>query len=185
MSQTRYKTRSEANSTKEGESEMFVFNFEKPEETLKWVTMDDRVMGGTSRSQLGYSRGKAHFRGEVRLNENQLGFASVRSKNNAFDLKAFGGVLIRVRGDGKNYRLNMKTDRNHDGFLYQHVFETRNGQWMDIRIPFEEFSPFFRGRTPEDAASLEPEEIKSFGLMISGQKGNFDLEIEHIKVYRK
>jgi len=96
---------------------MFVFDFKNPAETLKWVSMDDRVMGGASRSQLVYSGGKAHFKGEVKLDEELRGFASVRSKNNTFDLKAFEGILLRVKGDGNTYRLNMKTERHHDGFL--------------------------------------------------------------------
>jgi len=79
---------------------MFVFDFKNPAETLKWVSMDDRVMGGASRSQLVYSGGKAHFKGEVKLDEELRGFASVRSKNNTFDLKAFEGILLRVKGDG-------------------------------------------------------------------------------------
>ena len=164
---------------------MFVFDFKNPEETLKWVSMDDRVMGGASRSQLVYSGGKAHFKGEVKLDDELRGFASVRSKNNTFDLKAFEGILLRVKGDGKTYRLNMKTERHHDGFLYQYVFETREGQEIDVSIPFGKFLPFFRGRYVENTAPLNPEDIRSFGFMISGQKGNFDLEIEHIKVYGK
>lgn len=173
------------NKHKEVKKKMFVFDFKNPAETLKWVSMDDRVMGGTSRSHLVYSGGKAHFKGEVELNEELLGFASVRSKNDTFDLKAFEGVLLRVKGDGKTYRLNMKTERHHDGFLYQHIFETREGQWIDVEIPFGKFLPFFRGRKVENAAPLNPEDIRSFGFMIAGQKGDFDLEIEHIKVYGK
>ncbi|MCQ1534908.1 CIA30 family protein [Methanosarcina sp. KYL-1] len=165
--------------------EMFLFNFKNPEETLKWVSLDDRVMGGASRSRLDYSGENAAFKGEVRLVENRPGFASVRSKNSSIDLKAFEGLSVRVRGDGKVYRLNIKTDRHHDGFLYQYAFKTEEGEWMDIAVPFENFRPSFRGRAAKDARPPDAGKIMSLGLMISGQEGKFVLEIEHIKAYRK
>jgi hypothetical protein len=47
--------------------------------TLQWATVDDRVMGGISRSELRSApTGHAVFEGEVSLERNG-GFASVRS----------------------------------------------------------------------------------------------------------
>lgn len=168
------------------QAEITIFDFKKPEELRRWVTMDDRVMGGASKSCLGHSeKGDVRFRGNVRLNERNLGFASVRSKNSEFDLKTFEGVRIRVKGDGKIYRLNMKTEKHHDGFLYQHDFHSGDGGWMEHSIPFEAFLPFFRGKHAKDAPPLDPGSIKSFGLMVVGQEGDFELDIEHIKAYGK
>lgn len=168
------------------QAEITIFDFKNPLEFRRWVTMDDRVMGGQSKSHLGYSeKGNVYFRGNVRLNESKIGFASVRSKNNVFDLKTFDGVRVRVKGDGKTYRLNMKTEKHHDGFLYQHDFHSGEGEWIEHSIPFEAFLPFFRGKPAKDSPPLDPGNIKSFGLMVVGQEGEFELAIENIKAYGK
>jgi NADH dehydrogenase [ubiquinone] 1 alpha subcomplex assembly factor 1 len=60
-----------------------LFDFSDPRAADAWRGIDDRVMGGVSRSRLRYDRaGHAVFEGEVSLAQNG-GFASVRSSPGA------------------------------------------------------------------------------------------------------
>jgi monofunctional biosynthetic peptidoglycan transglycosylase len=158
-----------------------VFDFSSGDEP--WRNIDDTVMGGRSASGMRIEEGRGVFAGNVSL-ENNGGFASVRSIPADHDLSGRRGVVIRFRGDGKIYGLRIKTDRRYDGVSYQAEIATVDGEWREIRLPFNEFRPIFRGRTVPGYAALDPASIKSFGLMISRkQEGPFRLEIDWIRAY--
>ena len=56
--------------------------------------------------------------------------------------------------------------------------------WQEVRLPFRDFVPTYRGGILEGFQSLDSQEIRSLGLMISDkQVGNFHLEIVWIGVY--
>ena len=92
--------------------------------------------------------------------------------------------MVRVKGDGKDYRLRLRTDNGHDGIAYQAHFKTEKGSWMTERLPFDSFVPVFRGRVIEDAPELNLSGIRRIGFMIADkQAGPFRLEIQWAKVY--
>jgi monofunctional biosynthetic peptidoglycan transglycosylase len=91
---------------------------------------------------------------------------------------------LRIRGDGRRYKTNLKTDLRADGVLYRAVFETREDEWQTLRLPFEEFLPTLRGRSVREAPPLDLSCVNSVGLMISDrQAGPFRLEIARIEAY--
>jgi monofunctional biosynthetic peptidoglycan transglycosylase len=127
--------------------------------------------------------GTALFAGKVSL-ENNGGFASIRSDPGPWDLGTYSGIAMRFRGDGRSYKLNLKTDASLDGILYRTPFETREGEWQTVRLPFSEFVPSFRGRVVPDAPPLNPARIATIGLLISDkQAGPFRLEIAWLAAY--
>lgn len=136
------------------------------------------VMGGLSQSRLSITpEGTGVFEGEVSL-ENEGGFASVRTLPGEFGLAGRGSLSVRVRGDGKRYRLRLRTDDHYDGVAYQAGFQTRQGEWMEVRLPFGSFRAVFRGRAVPGAPPLEPSSVRRIGFMIAdGQEGRFRLEI--------
>jgi NADH dehydrogenase [ubiquinone] 1 alpha subcomplex assembly factor 1 len=142
-------------------------------------------MGGVSHSTFEYvGASTAAFSGIVSL-ENSGGFASVRSSSSLYDLRRYSGLLLRVRGDGKQYKVNLKTEAAFDGFQYQALFQSLSGEWTEIRIPFSEFVPMFRGARAPQAAQLDKASICSFGFLISDkQEGLFRLDIDRIGVYK-
>ena len=116
--------------------------------------------------------------------ENGGGFASVRSRPREHDLGGCSVLELRIRGDGRRYKINLKTDLREDGLLYRAVFETREDEWQTLRLPFEEFLPTFRGRIAREAPPLDLSCVASLGLMISDrQAGPFRLEIARIGAY--
>jgi monofunctional biosynthetic peptidoglycan transglycosylase len=151
--------------------------------TEPWRNIDDVVMGGLSSSEMVIEDGVAVFRGDVSL-DNYGGFASVRSESAEHDLSAFDGLVLRVRGDGKRYKVRLRTTGAFDGPSYQTTIEPAPGEWQEIAIPFRDFEAVFRGRRLPDHPPLDPGEVKTFGLLIADkQAGPFRLEIEWIGGY--
>lgn len=146
-----------------------------------WRSIDDVVMGGRSSSRMVVAGGIAVFSGEVSL-ANNGGFASVRSAAQDHDLSGFDGLVLLVRGDGTRYQLRLRTTATFDGVSYQAPLEPAAGAWQELAIPFAAFEPVFRGRRLPDHRPLDPAQVKSFGLMVTGaQAGPFRLEIEWIQ----
>ena len=167
---------------KENTLDLFDFRGQGDEEA--WRSIDDVVMGGVSGSEFHVaSQGIAVFAGAVSL-QHGGGFASVRSRPARVDLSEYSGLEIRVRGDGKRYRLRLRTDPNLDGVAYQVSFEPQATVWQSIRFPFHRFRPTFRGRTIPDAPPLDTSNVMSFGWMIADkQAGPFRLEIDWLRAY--
>ncbi len=166
--------------------EMLLYDFSDPEAAAGWVAIHDVVMGGVSSGGMEMTGdGTLVFAGEVSL-ENNGGFASIRSRPKEWDLSAYAGIAIRVRGDGKRYKLNLRTDASFGGIVYRVPFETGEGEWKELRFPFSDFMASFRGRAVPDAPPLDPASITSVGLLISDkQEGPFRLEIASIAAYSR
>ena len=75
------------------------------------------------------------FVGEVSLDNNGE-LASIRTAPQQHDLAGATGIVLRVRGDGKRYRVNLRTDATFDGIQYQARFITVDDTWQDIRLDF-------------------------------------------------
>ena len=158
-----------------------LFRFESAASVADWYVIDDAVMGGVSRSRLRHdAAGHAVFEGVLSL-DNRGGFASVRSRPR--DLGAAGTVayLLEARGDGKRYKLNLRTDDAFDGVNYQAVFEPPAGEWTSVWLPLDEFLPTFRGRSVPGAPPLNPARVRQVGLLIADrQVGPFSLDLRSI-----
>lgn len=147
-----------------------------------FVAVDDRVMGGVSRSAMAQTEdGTARFAGQLSL-ENNGGFASVRAANLSLDWEAAREVVMRVRGDGRRYKLRLHDDRRFDGVAFEAGFDTVEATWIEVRLPIEDFRPVWRGRWVRDASPLDRARIVMLGLMVSDrQQGAFALEIDWIE----
>lgn len=159
-----------------------VVDFADSREAARWRSIDDRVMGGVSISRMEAASGCSLFTGELSL-ENQGGFASVRAPLAG----AAGGVgvlagaralVLACRGDGKSYRLRLRTEPGFDGVNHEARFETRAGQRSEVTLELSAFAPVWRGRPVLDAPRLDPAAVQSLGLMLADrQVGRFRLEL--------
>jgi NADH dehydrogenase [ubiquinone] 1 alpha subcomplex assembly factor 1 len=162
-----------------------IIDFADTGEKGRWETVNDVVMGGLSEGRMAVADGAAIFTGVVSL-ENFGGFASVRSLPREFDLRGYDGLIVMVRGDGRRYRLRLKTDDDFEGFAYQATFFTVPGEWTEPCLSFDEFFPVFRGSLVDGAPALDPAGIRRVGFMIADrQEGPFRLEIRKVRAYRK
>ena len=111
-----------------------LFDFGDPRAVLGWTPVDDRVMGGASRSRLRYDpAGHAVFEGEVSLERNG-GFASVRSAPGPLGRAGAEALVVELRGQGPRYKVNLRVDDNFDGLNYQAALQPQ-GPWSVMRIP--------------------------------------------------
>ena len=110
-----------------------IFNFTTTSNLQNWRVIDDVVMGGRSYSTFKIdNEGNGIFEGEVSL-KNNGGFSSVRHQFEKVVVTKYKNIVIRLRGDGKNYQFRIKA-KSSDYFSYIYSFTTSN-EWQEITIP--------------------------------------------------
>jgi len=157
--------------------------FADPSAVARWGPINDGVMGGVSSSQLRHDpAGHAVFTGRVSF-ENNGGFASVRCQPCDLGRVGVTAYLLEVRGDGKRYKLNLRTDNGFDGINYQARFDPPPGVWTTCRLASADFLPTWRGKPIPDAYPMDISRVRQIGLMIADrQEGPFELVIRAIAV---
>ena len=163
-------------------SENMILDFTDAQTAPNWEAIDDHIMGGCSQSKPEQINNVGlRFSGSVSL-ENNGGFASIRSDSANYDLGQYSGLKLRLRGDGKNYKLSLRTDLFFDGISYQATFTTEQDRWQELYLPFEDFTATHHGVKLSTVAPMDTTKIESFGLFIAdGQEGSFQLEIAWVK----
>lgn len=158
-----------------------LFDFSSPRSVALWDPINDGVMGGVSQSELRHDPARhAVFAGHVSF-ENNGGFASVRCQPGDLGRKDVIAYLLEVRGDGKRYKLNLRTDDGFDGVNYQTGFLPPTGIWTTCRLASTDFLPSWRGRPVPDAPPLDTACVRQIGLMIADrQAGPFALAVRSI-----
>ena len=109
---------------------------------LQWRVVNDTVMGGRSNSRVAVEGDQLIFRGV--LDTNGGGFASMRSDPQTWDLADYSRVRLRVRGDGREYRVRLFVA--NDRASYQHKFPTTANEWTTVNLPIEAFYASWRGQ---------------------------------------
>ncbi len=158
---------------------LFTFTGAEPD----WNIVNDSVMGGISQSSIAVDEGLGQmlFSGNVSL-ENNGGFASARTEWTTYNLEAYDGIALRVRGDGNLYRLRLRTATTGYGLAYTAWFRTEADSWQEIYIPFDEMAPLYRDVLIPEAGYIDASTIRSFGIMVSDkQEDDFALEVDWIK----
>jgi len=134
-----------------------IYDFDKNAAAKDWRIIDDVVMGGQSNGKfLIDAEGYGVFQGTVSL-ENNGGFSSVRYQFDKLATTKDSKVLLRLKGDGKEYQFRIK-DKYNNYFSYITTFKT-SGEWQTIEIKLADLYPSFRGRKLNlpnyEAASFE------------------------------
>jgi hypothetical protein len=160
-----------------------LFEFSDPPSVNDWAAIDDRVMGGISRSRLRHDpAGHAVFEGVVSLERNG-GFASVRCAPGARGSPGAEVCRIEVRGSDKRFKLSLLTDDGFDSLNYQASFGPTGHDWQTLDIPLSGLVASFRGRKVPGAPALDPAGIRQLGLMVADrQAGPFRLDIRRISL---
>jgi len=159
-----------------------LFEFASTAASSDWQSVNDGVMGGISEGRFKITGDKTlEFFGALSL-ENNGGFASVRSRPKKLGLEKSDAVVARVRGDGREYTLNLYVPRPLTAFSYRASFKTTASEWIEIRIPLDKFVATSFGRIVPNAGPWNPSEITSVGFLLSDKKaGPFKLEVDWIK----
>ncbi|KAF4527703.1 hypothetical protein B566_EDAN016370 [Ephemera danica] len=172
-----------------------------PEALNRWITTSDKDHGeGHSHCELVMSpAGKGLFHGtlDTRVPKDgrikKAGYCNVRTirarksfqRETYLDWCMYNHLVLRVRGDGRSYMLNLSTAGYFDITwfdVYHYVLYTRGGPyWQETRIPFSKFFLASKGRVQDKQQEIPLNKIVNFGIS-AGDKisGPFSLEIDYI-----
>lgn len=162
-----------------------LFEFAGADAAKEWQTVNDGVMGGVSEGKFKITDKKTlEFFGTLSL-ENNGGFASVRTKAKKLGLENGDTLVARVRGDGREYSLNLYPAKPLVAFSYRATVKTTKDEWVEVKVPLDTFEATSFGRVVKDAGAVKPEEVNALGFLLGDKKaGAFKLEVEWIKVVR-
>ena len=162
-----------------------LFAFVSPDAAAVWQAVNDGVMGGVSDGRFRITeRQTLEFYGTLSL-ENYGGFASVRSRPRTLGLQTGDTLVARVRGDGREYQLNLYTADRMMAFSYRAPVKTRTGEWLEVRIPLDAFEATSFGRVIRGAGPVDPRSVTAVGFLLAEKTpGPFLLEVAWIKVLR-
>jgi hypothetical protein len=165
---------------------LILTDFSPDSPDLGWYVQNDNVMGG--RSQGGFETNKQNelvFAGST--NTNGGGFSSIRTQPfKKLNLAGYQGIQLRIKADGRRYTWQLQTNARNRGYpvSYWAEFDTPDGEWGTVRIPFSSFYPQFRGFRL-DGPELDSGGITELGLYIYDKKdGPFELRLENIAAYK-
>jgi uncharacterized surface protein with fasciclin (FAS1) repeats len=152
------------------------------DDSLKaWTSVNDGVMGGVSKG--GFKRseqGTLLFTGELSL-ANNGGFASIRMKQGDLDLDGTSGIVVKARGDGRTYWVDLRIQDQMAASSYRAYLPTVAGEWKETLLPFKDFKLQSFGRELT-SRPIKPNSIASAGFTLADKKeGPFSLEIEYVK----
>ena len=153
-------------------------DFEKADALSNWYVVNDGVMGGMSKGTLEWNTdGYAVFSGYV-TTANNGGFSSIRYAFEERDVSEFSKIVIRLKGDGKQYQFRIK-ESPYQRYSYIQNFKT-SGDWESIEIPLSEFYPSYRGYRL-NRSNYSGQDMGEIGILIGNKvKEEFRLEIAEI-----
>ena len=160
-----------------------LMQFDNGPQEARWIAVNDGVMGGRSSGGPTVADGRMEFTGDLSL-ANNGGFASVRSAGRIFDLSDASTVVLRVRGDGRSYQLRLATDASYRGrqVSYGAEFNTRAGEWTEVRVPLASLQPTVRGSRLQ-GPPLDASQVREVGLLLGDKReGPFALSVDWIAV---
>ena len=162
-----------------------LFDFTGGDAAKEWRTVNDGVMGGVSEGKFKITDKKAlEFFGTLSLAKNG-GFASVRTKGKKLGLEQGDTLVVKVRGDGREYEMNLYVPTIQIAYSYRAVFQTQKDKWIEIKLPLDKFYATSFGRVVKNAGQVNPASVNGIGLMLGDKKaGPFKMEVESIMVER-
>ena len=163
--------------------DLLLTEFTESSADLGWYVVNDNVMGGRSEGDFTQSRGEILFTG--RTNTRGGGFSSIRTQSLRLDLSNHAGIRLQVKGDGRRYTWRLTTTARWRGreVSYWADFDTQDGEWQTVDIPFSSFVPRFRGYEL-NGPPLDSRRITGMGLMIyDNLDGPFRLQLSSVHAY--
>ncbi|MEP6343120.1 MAG: CIA30 family protein [Maricaulaceae bacterium] len=159
-------------------------NFGKADSYTKWRAVNDGVMGGRSSGGPSFENGYMVFKGNI--NTDGGGFSSVRADVTPGQLSGAIGLSLRVKSDGRNYKITLRTDERYNlrPVSFQVAIpQTPTGKWSTVSVQFDDLVASVFGRSVM-GATFNKSNIKELGIILAdGRDGAFRLDIDWIKAY--
>ncbi|MGA1224106.1 MAG: CIA30 family protein [Phycisphaerales bacterium] len=151
--------------------------------TKGWQVVLDGVMGGLSTGRIAAGEGGTlRFAGELSL-ENNGGFSQIRTSVPQGAFAGATGLRLRVKGDGRTYQCDIRSSRLRlMAGGYQSEFKTKDGEWVEVEIPFDQCVARAFGRRVPNAPALDAASVESVGITLSDKReGPFSIEVDWIR----
>ncbi|MHC5068227.1 MAG: CIA30 family protein [Planctomycetota bacterium] len=168
-----------------GEELATIATFQGPACSVEWRSINDGVMGGISSGGFVITEHNTlRFSGSLSL-ANNGGFASIRTTAHYVGLADAEGIIIRSRGDGRTYWVDLRTSGQHAASSYRAYLPTAADEFTITVLPLTDFKLQAFGRALPGRA-INPSDVISIGFTIADkQAGPFALEIDYIKSFTK
>ncbi len=143
-----------------------------------WAYLADTVMGGVSQGSAEFASGALRLTGQVST-KNNGGFIQVRTRVDPKEAKGRTGLKIKVKGNGEIYYLHIRNASARLPWHYYTANFSTNEKWREVIIPFDQF---------EKSATLmprklNPDTIKTLGLVAYGKDHKADVSIANLEFY--
>ena len=140
----------------ESEKQTRLTDFEDAAAAERWKTVNDGVMGGKSKGGMSVQDGVMTFAGTI--NTDGGGFSSVRMSVKPGTLAGCGRLLLRVKGDGRTYRLTVEDDRGDPERrpnFGKDMPAGPAGEWRTVSVALGDMKPTFPRRTRRRQAAAK------------------------------
>ena len=168
------------NASHAGEDNKMIDDFNNSPQK-RWQFFTDQVMGGVSEgtaSILSDNNGPyIRLEGSVST-ANNGGFIQIRRdySNGPKDSK---GLLLRVKGNGENYYIHLRTGGTVLPWQYYQISFPTSKKWDEIKLPFSEFER----SSSWISKKISGDKIKTIGIVAYGKNHNAVLDVSHLSFY--
>lgn len=149
---------------------------------LRWSYVSDQVMGGVSEGRVAFKEDPgeqyAHMTGQVST-DNNGGFIQLRSAIAKNTIDTATGAYLKVRGNGQQYYLHLRTSGTLLPWQYYQASFTTTDQWQIVKVPLAAFAR--SGNWLSKA--VKPSSIRSIGIVAFGRDHSADIHIAEIGFY--
>ncbi|MGF1515930.1 MAG: CIA30 family protein [Elainellaceae cyanobacterium] len=156
-------------------------DFETSEANDEWTVVNDNIMGGQSLGGPAFESSVMTFSGYI--NTNGGGFSSVRKVLEPNILEPYSRAVLRLKPDGRAYRLIMEDDletRSAPTVHRENIEFGPVGEWQTVSVAFDQLQPSVFG-DPVEAPPFRKDLASRLGLMLNDVgDGPFQLEVDWI-----
>ncbi|MEL6853376.1 MAG: CIA30 family protein [Bacteroidota bacterium] len=150
--------------------------------TDDWTAISDKSQGGNSVIRMKVAEEKAHIQGSLKPRQGGFGWAGLSHEfvgaGKPVDLSAYTGIKLRLKINKGSVYVSMQDMRVTNFDYHMSMLPRGTGEWQEVELPFDKFRQFFSDPISWDGKAVQ-------GLMVgaSGMAGDFDFEIDYIKLY--
>jgi len=135
------------------DTQLTLFDFTGADAAKEWQTVNDGVMGGASEGKFEITGAKTmEFFGTLSL-ANNGGFASVRTKAKKLASEERDTLVAKVRGDGREYMLNLYPNKQRTACSYRASVQTKKDVWIEVKLPLDKFEATSFGQMVKNAGA--------------------------------
>lgn len=156
-------------------SETLIVDFNEPGTAARVRFFTDQVMGGVSTGEARVEDGALTLEGRVST-ENNGGFIQARLSNIRLPGQT-ARLRLDVKGDGQVYYIHLRSRATRLPWQYYQATFRTNGDWQDIAIGLEAFTPSGR-LLPR---TVRPETVTSIALVAYGRDHDAAVSLARIR----